>query len=225
MGQTSWTTEGSEWPVAVMGGSRLDLEPELELQKYTRFHCYFLSPQEIQNCLLLWLTCWSSHVPKGYGPGHLESLLGCRGYLQASSWKHSNSDYRLTILLWHNKNIAFCHTPSASRAISCKRPVVPRSIPVLSSSSLSRNELAVEESERSVTCPTFMGRPASSKPFSCSRAFFAHSASANFMAKILVVWLAANNCAKYGNSCYRYEAIAFGSSCFAVHHELDSFNL
>lgn len=70
--------------------------------------------------------------------------------------------------------------PSASRAISCRRPVVPRSMPVLSSSSLSRNELAVEESERSVTCPTFIGRPASSKPFSCSNAFFAHSASANF---------------------------------------------
>lgn len=76
---------------------------------------------------------------------------------------------------------AKCHyKPSASRAISCRRPVVPRSIPVLSSSSLSRNELAVEESERSVTCPTFIGRPASSKPFSCSNAFFAHSASANF---------------------------------------------
>lgn len=69
--------------------------------------------------------------------------------------------------------------PSASRAMSCRRPVVPRSIPVLSSSSLSRMELAVDESERSVTWPTFIGRPASSKPFSCSKAFFAHSASAN----------------------------------------------
>lgn len=72
--------------------------------------------------------------------------------------------------------------PSANRAISCSRPVVPRSMPVLSSSSLSRKELAVDESERSVTCPTFMGRPANSKPFSCSKAFFAHSASANFQA-------------------------------------------
>lgn len=74
---------------------------------------------------------------------------------------------------------AVYYKPSASRAISCRRPVVPRSMPVLSSSSLSRNELAVDESERSVTWPTFIGRPANSKPFSCSKAFFAHSASAN----------------------------------------------
>lgn len=52
-------------------------------------------------------------------------------------------------------------------------------MPVLSSSSLSKKELAVDESERSVTCPTFIGRPANSKPLSCSKAFFAHSASAN----------------------------------------------
>ncbi|KAG7228207.1 hypothetical protein INR49_013370 [Caranx melampygus] len=75
------------------------------------------------------------------------------------------------------------YEPSASRAMSCRRPVVPRSMPVLSSSSLSRNELAVEESERSVTWPTFIGRPANSKPFSCSKAFFAHSASANLERK------------------------------------------
>lgn len=56
-------------------------------------------------------------------------------------------------------------------------------MPVLSSSSLSRNELAVDESERSVTCPTFIGRPANSKPFNCSKAFFAHSASANLRSR------------------------------------------
>lgn len=124
---------------------------------------------------------------------------------------------------------AKCHyKPSASRAISCRRPVVPRSIPVLSSSSLSRNELAVEESERSVTCPTFIGRPASSKPFSCSNAFFAHSASANFRKlKGYKVNPAANKKLPktYKGFVYRYEAISFGSASLAVHHKLDSFNL
>lgn len=71
------------------------------------------------------------------------------------------------------------HTPSASLAISCRRPVVPKSIPVRSSSSLSKNELALEASVRSVTCPTFIGLPASSNPLSCSNAFLAHSESEN----------------------------------------------
>lgn len=89
-----------------------------------------------------------------------------------------NCGLDLSEIIWPLFDASY-NKPSASRAISCRRPVVPRSMPVLSSSSLSKNELAVDESERSVTCPTFIGRPASSKPFSCSRAFFAHSASAN----------------------------------------------
>lgn len=119
--------------------------------------------------------------------GFLVSYIGNN----ISSWKKKKKSWNLLGLSKHF-SLIFCATillkqkdtsynrPSASRAISCRRPVVPRSMPVRSSSSLSKNELAVDESERSVTCPTFIGRPASSKPFSCSKAFFAHSASANF---------------------------------------------
>uniref|UniRef100_A0A6B0UBG9 Putative secreted protein n=1 Tax=Ixodes ricinus TaxID=34613 RepID=A0A6B0UBG9_IXORI len=71
--------------------------------------------------------------------------------------------------------------PSASLAISCSLPVAPRSMPLRSSSSLSRKLGAWDTSVRSVTCPTFIGRPASSKPFSCSRAFLASSESWNVM--------------------------------------------
>lgn len=121
---------------------------------------------------------------------------------------------------WY-KNKACYYEPSASRAMSCRRPVVPRSMPVLSSSSLSRNELAVDESERSVTCPTFIGRPASSKPFSCSRAFFAHSASANFKKQRRLESNYLQTPEHWQWHCwfyYRYEAISFGSSSLTVHH-------
>ena len=77
----------------------------------------------------------------------------------------------------HNSRI---NLPSASLAINWRRPVVPKSIPVLSSSSLSKKELALEASVRSVTWPTFMGLPASSNPLSCSKAFLAHSESENY---------------------------------------------
>lgn len=135
-----------------------------------------------------------------------------------------------TLLRWQWKNLhAGCNKPSARRAISCSRPVVPRSMPVLSSSSLSRNELAVDESERSVTCPTFIGRPASSKPFSCSRAFLAHSASANFKNSDVSVNKQILSQSLFTNTkhifSYRYEAVSFGPPRLTVHHELYSFNL
>lgn len=58
-------------------------------------------------------------------------------------------------------------------------PVAPRSIPLRSNSSVSRREGPCIKSVRSVTLPTFIGLPASSKPFSCSKAFFASSAFLN----------------------------------------------
>lgn len=51
----------------------------------------------------------------------------------------------------------------------------PKSMPALSISSESRSEEPCWVSERSVTWFTFMGRPASSKPLSCSSAFLASS--------------------------------------------------
>ena len=134
------------------------------------------------------------------------------------------NEYKCTVcfaFVRSKQSVACDDGPSASRAISWRRPVVPRSMPVLSSSSLSRKELAVDESERSVTCPTFMGRPASSKPFSCSRAFFAHSASENFKkqrGKNQTTWTLLNHCELSRLFNYRYEAISFGSSGLTVHH-------
>ncbi len=83
---------------------------------------------------------------------------------------------------FHLPNKAFaaaCGTanpaPSANLNINCNRPVAPKSMPERSISSVS-NEVLVFTSNRSVTFPTFIGRPANSKPFNCSRAFFASSA-------------------------------------------------
>ena len=74
--------------------------------------------------------------------------------------------------------------PSANLAMSCRRPVAPRSIPARSISSVSRAEDAPPSVPvRSVTLPTFIGRPANSKPFSCSRAFFASSGLRNWKKK------------------------------------------
>lgn len=66
--------------------------------------------------------------------------------------------------------------PSASLNMSCSRPVAPRSIPDRSiSSESSIDGPCACSSSRSVTLPTFIGRPASSNPFSCSSAFLASS--------------------------------------------------
>ena len=64
--------------------------------------------------------------------------------------------------------------------MSCSRPVAPRSMPARSISSVSRAEPPAVSIVLSVTCPTFIGLPASSNPFSCSSAFFASSASWNW---------------------------------------------
>ena len=71
--------------------------------------------------------------------------------------------------------------PSANLAISCKRPVAPRSMPARSISSVSSAEFPPPSMPvRSVTLPTFIGRPANSKPFSCSSAFLASSGLRNW---------------------------------------------
>lgn len=67
--------------------------------------------------------------------------------------------------------------PSASLAMSCKRPPADARS---SSWSPSGKVMSVPPSSRSVTWPTLMGRPASSKPFNCSRARRAHSESENY---------------------------------------------
>lgn len=67
--------------------------------------------------------------------------------------------------------------PSANLAMSCKRPPAdPRS----RSWSPSGKVMSVPPSGLSVTWPTLIGRPASSKPFNCSRARRAHSESENY---------------------------------------------
>lgn len=67
--------------------------------------------------------------------------------------------------------------PSANLAMSCRRPPAdPRS----SSWSPSGKVMSVLPSSRSVTWPILIGRPASSKPFNCSRARRAHSESENY---------------------------------------------
>lgn len=67
--------------------------------------------------------------------------------------------------------------PSANLAMSCKCPPAdPRS----SSWSPSGKVMSVPPSGRSVTWPILIGRPASSKPFNCSKARRAHSESENY---------------------------------------------
>uniref|UniRef100_A0A915IT56 Uncharacterized protein n=1 Tax=Romanomermis culicivorax TaxID=13658 RepID=A0A915IT56_ROMCU len=69
---------------------------------------------------------------------------------------------------------------SANLAINCNRPVVPKSMPVLSVSSES-NECTAEPPPPppvdgcSLTLATLIGRPANSNPFNCSIALLASS--------------------------------------------------
>lgn len=169
------------WPAAGPAGSEPGWEMELgQLQEGKSGHCCFLRLKREMRSLEVkphledhrWLgRTWtqSSGEPAGQQEESSDQFLQGGNDIYKAAQRRRPHLHRL-----NSQN-----RPSASRAMSCRRPVVPRSMPVLSSSSLSRIELAVDESERSVTWPTFIGRPASSKPFSCSKAFFAHSASAN----------------------------------------------
>lgn len=111
------------------------------------------------------------------------SRLGIISYHRYIWWVYSRPNsfinglnfiqYTFTLLHY------FKYIPSASFAINCSLPVAPRSIPALSISSLSNMEFCCSSTCLSVTWPTFIGRPASSKPFNCSNAFLASSASVN----------------------------------------------
>lgn len=128
----------------------------------------------------------------------------------------------------NNAFAAACGTanpaPSANLNINCSRPVAPRSIPDRSISSVSK-DVFVFTSSRSVTFPTFMGRPANSNPFSCSSAFFASSALWNYFK------LRKRNKMKRSSSgneidfTHRYKSVTFRPIRLWVHDELDAIDL